>query len=86
MSTQKQEQAFFGLVWLARLTVCLLTVGLALAIDSTATERHRADVRANWQEKVDDLGLRLRATILQNTQTVWGLAANVAVQPDIGEE
>lgn len=86
MSTQKQEQAFFGLVWLARLTVCLLTVGLALAIDSTATERHRADVRAHWQERVDDLGLRLRATILQNTQTVWGLAANVAVQPDIGEE
>ncbi|MGQ7270642.1 ATP-binding protein [Marinobacter nauticus] len=85
MSNDKQEQIFFSLVWLARIIVCLLTIGLALAIDSTATERHRADIRAKWQEQVDDLSLQLRASILQNTQTVWGLAANVSVQPDINE-
>ena len=85
MSNDKQEQIFFSLVWLARIIVCLLTIGLALAIDSTATERHRADLRAKWQEQVDDLSLQLRASILQNTQTVWGLAANVSVQPDINE-
>ena len=85
MSNDKQEQIFFSLVWLARIIVCLLTIGLALAIDSTATERHRADIRAKWQEQVDGLSLQLRASILQNTQTVWGLAANVSVQPDINE-
>lgn len=85
MSNDKQAQIFFSLVWLARIIVCLLTIGLALAIDSTATERHRADLRAKWQEQVDDLSLQLRASILQNTQTVWGLAANVSVQPDINE-
>lgn len=85
MSNDKQEQIFFSLVWLARIIVCLLTIGLALAIDSTATERHRADIRAKWQGQVDDLSLQLRASILQNTQTVWGLAANVSVQPDINE-
>ncbi|MGC8120342.1 ATP-binding protein [Marinobacter sp. VGCF2001] len=82
---KQQERTFYGLVWFARLTVCLLAISLALALDSTATEKHRADVRAQWQEQVDDLSLELRASILQNTQTVWGLAANVAVNPDIRE-
>ncbi|WP_240339465.1 ATP-binding protein [Marinobacter sp. BW6] len=54
-------------------------------LDNAGTESHRADVRQEWQTRLNDLSLKLQGTILQNVQTVWGLAANVAVQPNITE-
>lgn len=60
-------------------------ISVVLIIDTTSTERFRSDVRQQWQARIDDLGLQLQSRILQSIQTVWGLAANVSVNPDIGE-
>ncbi|WP_227519254.1 ATP-binding protein [Marinobacter sp. es.042] len=42
-------------------------------------------MRQEWQARLNDMNLKLQGAILQNVQTVWGLAANVSVQPDITE-
>ena len=86
MSLQKRERALYSLIWMARVAVALLMITVALVLDGAAAERHRADVRQEWQARLNDLSLKLQRTILQNVQTVWGLAANVSVQPDINED
>lgn len=86
MLLKNHDKAFPVLIWAARIGIFLLMLMLAFTLDSAATSKHRADLQKQWQARVDDLSLQLRATILQNIQTVWGLAANVAVQPDINEQ
>ncbi len=56
-----------------------------LTIDRSFTNEHRNDVRFKWQEQADSTTLNVQALILQNMQTVWGLAANVSVDPEINE-
>jgi len=80
-----QDRAFFYLVWLARAAVLVLLLGVAFVLDNAATQTHRNDVRQEWQARLNDMNLKLQGAILQNVQTVWGLAANVSVQPDITE-
>ncbi|MBW0147818.1 sensor histidine kinase [Marinobacter arenosus] len=86
MASKNRDQLFHSLIWTARLGVLLLMIAVALSLDSAGTARHKTDVRHQWQARLDDLSLKLQGTILQNIQTVWGLAANVSVQPDIDEE
>ncbi|MBW4934765.1 sensor histidine kinase [Marinobacter sp. F4206] len=86
MKTRNQDKLFHWLIWAARIGILLLMIAVALSLDSAGTARHQTDVRHQWQERLDELSLRLQSTILQNIQTVWGLAANVAVQPDIDEQ
>ena len=83
--TKTQDRALFYLVWLARAAVLVLLLGVAFVLDSAATQTHRNDVRQEWQARLNDIDLKLQGAILQNVQTVWGLAANVSVQPDITE-
>eukprot|EP00003_Mantamonas_plastica_P028993 TRINITY_DN6793_c0_g1_i1.p1 TRINITY_DN6793_c0_g1~~TRINITY_DN6793_c0_g1_i1.p1 ORF type:complete len:642 (-),score=44.43 TRINITY_DN6793_c0_g1_i1:417-2342(-) len=83
MTTQAHDRLFHSLIWLTRLSTFVLIVAVALILDTASTERYRSDVRQQWQVKADDLSLKLQSTILQNVQTVWGLAANVSVDPDI---
>ncbi len=80
-----QDRAFFYLVWLARAAVLVLLLSVAFVLDNAATQTHRNDVRQEWQARLNDMNLKLQGAILQNVQTVWGLAANVSVQPDITE-
>ncbi|GGC64911.1 sensor histidine kinase [Marinobacter halophilus] len=83
--THSQDRMFRFLIRIARGGVVLLMISVAVAIDAVSTERFEAEVRQEWQTRIDDLSLKLQSTILQNIQTVWGLAANVSVEPDIGE-
>ena len=85
MIIKTRSKAIFALVWLARVAVLALLIAVALVLDSTATQNHRSDVRQEWQARLNDKSLKLQSTILQNVQTVWGLAANVSVQPAISE-
>lgn len=85
MTTKAHDRIFQSLIWVARSGIVLLMISVVLIIDTTSTERFRSDVRQQWQARIDDLGLQLQSRILQNIQTVWGLAANVSVNPDIGE-
>lgn len=78
-------RAFFNLVWLARAAVLVLLLAVAFVLDNAATQNYRSDVRQEWQARLNDMSLKLQGTVLQNVQTVWGLAANVSVQPDITE-
>jgi len=73
-------------IWIARLGVLGLVVAAVVSLDSASTEQHRTDVKQLWQARADQISLNLQAEILQNVQTVWGLAANVAIDPDIGDE
>lgn len=77
---------FFTLIWAARIIIIVLMIGAALLLDAAGTSNHRTDVRQQWQARLDDLSLSLQSTITQNIQTVWGLAANVAVEPDINDK
>lgn len=85
MAFRARSRSLLSLVWVARIGVLALMVAVAVLIDDVLTERHRADVRQQWQTGLNDLGLKLQSTILQNVQTVWGLAATVSVKPDIRE-
>lgn len=85
MTSSRWQHSFRRLIWLARVVGLLLLATVAVVLDMTATERHRAEVRQQWQERLDGLSLRLQSLILQNIQTVWGVAANVAVDPDIDD-
>jgi len=85
MIIKTRSKAIFALVWLARVAVLALLIAVALVLDNAATQNHRSDVRQEWQAQLNDMSLKLQGTILQNVQTVWGLAANVSVQPDISE-
>ncbi|WP_297793339.1 ATP-binding protein [uncultured Marinobacter sp.] len=86
MTTTTHDRRFFhSLIWIARLGVILLMVSVAIIVDTASTEKFRSDVRQQWQARIDDLSLQLQSRILQNVQTVWGLAANVSVNPQIGE-
>lgn len=86
MTGTSADRTFYFLIWAARISVSLLIISTALILDEAATESHRTDVRQEWKSRLDDQSVQLQATILQNVQTVWGLAANVSVQPDIGDE
>lgn len=85
MTIKAHDRIFQSLIWIARSGIVLLMISVVLIIDTTSTERFRSDVRQEWQARIDDLGLQLQSRILQNIQTVWGLAAYVSVNPDIGE-
>lgn len=85
MAIRTRTRGLLSLVWVARMGVLVLMVSVAVLIDDVLTERHRYDVRQQWQSGLNDLGLKLQSTILQNVQTVWGLAATVSVKPDIRE-
>ena len=78
--------SFQLLVWVARLGVFGLVVSVVVAVDTALTDQHRIDVRQTWQARVDEVSLGLQAEILQNVQTVWGLAANVSVEPEMDED
>lgn len=86
MIIKNQEKLFHSLIWATRLGILVMMLAVALTLDSAGTARYQTDVRQQWQERLDDISLKLQSTILQNIQTVWGLAANVAVQPDIDEQ
>ena len=79
------DRRFRWLIWMARWMVLILMVSVAITVDRVSTERFRAEVRQEWQVNIDDLALKLQGRILQNITTVWGLAANVAVEPELGE-
>ncbi|KAA1171455.1 histidine kinase [Marinobacter salinexigens] len=83
MTTQTHDRLFHSLIWLTRIATFVLIVAAAVILDTASTERYRSDVRQQWQVKADDLSLKLQSVILQNVQTVWGLAANVSVDPNI---
>lgn len=85
MVNKSRDRTLFRAIWLARAAVVLLTLMVAIVLDNTATETYRAEVRQDWQTQLHDISLNLQSTILQNVQTVWGLAANVSVQPNITE-
>ncbi len=83
MNLNSKDRFFLALIWGSRLSTFLLLVILALALDSSATTRNLAEVRQQWQSRLDDISRNLQSVILRNMQTVWGMAANVAVQPDM---
>jgi signal transduction histidine kinase len=85
MMKKTRDQALLSLVWLSRAATLVLLLTVAYVLDNTATQNYRNDVRQEWQARLNDLSLRLQGTVLQNVQTVWGLAANVSVQPDMTE-
>ena len=80
-----RSRAIFALVWSARVAVLALLVAVALVLDTTATQNHRSDVRQEWQARLNDKSRKLQSTILQNVQTVWGIAAHVSMKPAISE-
>lgn len=79
------DRRFRSLIWMARWMVLILMVSVAITVDRVSTERLRTEVRQEWQAKIDDLALDLQGRILQNIKTVWGLAASVSVEPELGE-
>ena len=83
MAAQTRANVFHRLIWASRLGVLLLVVVVAVSLDASSSSSHRNEVRQQWQTKADDISLKLQSSILQNIQTVWGLAANVSIQPDI---
>lgn len=85
MTIKAHDRRFHSLIWVARSAIVLLMISVAIIVDTASTERFRSDVRQEWQARIDDLSLKIQGRILQNIQTVWGLAANVSVNPDIGE-
>lgn len=80
------HRALYSLIWGARVLVVVLAVSVAIVLDNGASESHRAEARQQWQARINDLSLKLQSTILQNVQTVWGLAATVSVNPQITEK
>ncbi|WP_286221452.1 sensor histidine kinase [Marinobacter apostichopi] len=86
MATTNRDSRFFTLIWASRLAILILMVAVSLLLDAAGTSNHRTDVRQQWQNELDEVSLNLQSTIIQNIQTVWGLAANVAVEPDIDDE
>lgn len=82
MNSNSEINLFFLLVWGARLGITGLVIAAALSLDTASTEQFRDDIKQDWQLQVDEIDLGLQAEILQNMQTVWGLAANVAVDPN----
>lgn len=82
MNSNSEINLFFLLVWGARLGITGLVIAAALSLDTASTEQFRNDIKQDWQVQVDEIDLGLQAEILQNMQTVWGLAANVAVDPN----
>ena len=86
MKTANRDSWFFILIWASRMAILVLMVTVSLLLDAASTSQHRTDVRQQWQTDLDDLSLNLQGTIIQNIQTVWGLAANVSVEPDIDDE
>ncbi|MFY3774587.1 ATP-binding protein [Marinobacter salsuginis] len=85
MAIKSADRTFFFIILAARAVVLSLLLLVAFVLDNAATQSHRLDIRQEWQSRLNNLNLRLQGSILQNVQTVWGLAANVAVQPDITE-
>jgi len=83
MNLNSKDRFFRALIWGSRLSTFLLLVILALTLDSSASTRNLVEVRQQWQSRLDDISLNLQSVILRNMQTVWGMAANVAVQPDM---
>ena len=83
MKPNNRDSWFFIVIWASRLAILVLMVIVSLLLDAAGTSRHQTNVRQQWQSELDDLSLSLQSTIIQNIQTVWGLAANVAVEPDI---
>ena len=86
MTSVGRDSRFFTLIWVSRLAILILMVAVSLLLDAAGTSNHRTDVRQQWQNELDEVSLNLQSTIIQNIQTVWGLAANVAVEPDIDDE
>lgn len=86
MKPNNRDSWFFIVIWASRLAILVLMVIVSLLLDAAGTSRHQTNVRQQWQSELDDLSLSLQSTIIQNIQTVWGLAANVAVEPDIDDE
>ncbi|WP_138439914.1 sensor histidine kinase [Marinobacter alexandrii] len=86
MRPGNRDTHFFVLIWAFRLVILVLMITVSLLLDATSTSRHQSDVRQQWQTELDELSLNLQSIIIQNTQTVWGLAANVAVEPDIDND
>ncbi|WP_449287713.1 ATP-binding protein [Marinobacter salarius] len=86
MAAQTRANVFHRLIWASRLGVLLLVVVVAVSLDASSSSSHRNEVRQQWQTKADDISLKLQSSILQNIQTVWGLAANVSIQPDINDQ
>lgn len=85
MAIKSADRTFFFIILAARAVILSLLLLVAFVLDNAATQSHRLDIRQEWQSRLNNLNLRLQGSILQNVQTVWGLAANVAVQPDITE-
>lgn len=85
MSDTSRSNSLLRLIWAARLSVLALMIAVAVALDAASTSSHLNDVRQRWQAEADDISLKLRGQILQNVQAVWGLAANVAVEPTIDD-
>ena len=83
MNLNSRDRFFLALIWGSRLSTFLLLVILALTLDSSASTRNLAEARQQWQSRLDDISVNLQSVILRNMQTVWGMAANVAVQPDM---
>ncbi|WP_236744529.1 CHASE domain-containing protein [Marinobacter similis] len=86
MKATNRDSRFLTLIWASRLAILILMVAVSLLLDAAGTSNHRTDVRQQWQNELDEVSLNLQSTIIQNIQTVWGLAANVAVEPDIKDE
>lgn len=86
MTTRIQSDVFRRLIWASRLSAVLLVLAVAISLDVASSSSHRNDIRQQWKAHADDVSLKLQSAILQNVQTVWGLAANVSVQPDINDQ
>ncbi len=86
MRAVNRDSRFFALIWASRLAILAVMVAVSLLLDAAGTANHRTEVRQKWQDELDEISLNLQGTIIQNIQTVWGLAANVAVEPDIDDE
>ncbi len=86
MRALNRDSRFFALIWASRLAILVVMVAVSLLLDAAGTANHRTEVQQQWQNELDEISLNLQGTIIQNIQTVWGLAANVAVEPDIDDE
>ncbi|KEF30920.1 hypothetical protein D777_02862 [Marinobacter nitratireducens] len=83
MMLHQKDRLFHTLIWAARVAMITLMFAVALILDTASTERFRTEMRQHWQQKAADVSLQLRKAILQNVQTVWGLAASVSVEPEL---
>ncbi|MEC7815708.1 MAG: ATP-binding protein [Pseudomonadota bacterium] len=83
MAVTRSTNWFIRLIWISRLGAMALVLAAAIALDTSSSSIHRSDTRQQWQVTADEISLRLQSAILQNIQTVWGLAANVSIEPDI---